>query len=329
MEVIFSERAFISLLAEVKERITTETGGLFLGYYDNDTWYIIETCDPGMNAVFQMAYFEYDQAYTGHLLNKLARIYNIRPKLIGLWHRHPGSFDVFSATDDITNTKYSVMNPEGAISMLVNLDPDFRLSVYHVSYPHVYTKISYKIGDNYIPEKFRKLKSTDSYFSNLNNHSELELSILHMILNKVIPHMETVKEPVLLRTASESDNTIIDFLSDALLDDLIYITDTFEINLQLCKTIGYFQNCAFPALELSENKSDKILFTISTEQELLLYYRKKFYKYENEMIKKLMMPKKDIQSENITEKNSVMQKSLIDTIKKTLNIHTKGEQKNA
>ncbi len=36
--------------------------------------------------------FEYDQPYVQHLINKVAAIYQERLELIGLWHRHPGSF---------------------------------------------------------------------------------------------------------------------------------------------------------------------------------------------------------------------------------------------
>lgn len=31
--VVFSERAFISILVETQEKIQTETGGVFLGYH--------------------------------------------------------------------------------------------------------------------------------------------------------------------------------------------------------------------------------------------------------------------------------------------------------
>lgn len=96
--VVFSERAFISILVETQEKIKTETGGVFLGYRKGDIWYVIESIDPGPNSVFQTAYFEYDQAYINHLINKVSRLYATQLDLIGLWHRHPGSFDSFSGT---------------------------------------------------------------------------------------------------------------------------------------------------------------------------------------------------------------------------------------
>ena len=81
--VVFSERAFISILVETQEKIQTETGGVFLGYRKGDIWYVIESIDPGPNSVFQTAYFEYDQAYINHLINKVSRLYSTQLDLIG------------------------------------------------------------------------------------------------------------------------------------------------------------------------------------------------------------------------------------------------------
>ena len=75
MNVVFSNRAYVALLSETQEKIKTETGGVFLGYYENETWYIVETIDPGPASIFEVAYFEYDQKYVNHLINKIARLY--------------------------------------------------------------------------------------------------------------------------------------------------------------------------------------------------------------------------------------------------------------
>lgn len=158
--VVFSERAFTSILVETQEKIRTETGGVFLGYRKGDVWYVIESIDPGPNSVFQPAYFEYDQDYINHLINKVSRLYSLQLELIGLWHRHPGSYDSFSGTDDGTNTKYAELNEQGAISTLVNIDPQFRLTVYTVTLPLKYEKIKYVVGDSYIPQEMLTLRNS-------------------------------------------------------------------------------------------------------------------------------------------------------------------------
>jgi len=145
-EVVFSSRAYAALLSEVLSEIQTETGGVFLGYYDDGVWQVVESIDPGPNSIFEVAYFEYDQDYINHLINKVSRIYGRQLDLIGLWHRHPGSFDQFSSTDDGTNTNYAELTSYGAISALVNIDPGFRLTVYHVTTnPLRYREVNYKV----------------------------------------------------------------------------------------------------------------------------------------------------------------------------------------
>lgn len=160
--VVFSERAFTAILVETQEKIRTETGGVFLGYRKGDVWYVIESVDPGPNSIFQSTYFEYDQNYINHLINKISRLYSPQLDLIGLWHRHPGSFGSFSGTDDGTNTKYAELNAQGAISALVNIDPRFRLTVYSVTLPLKYEKIKYVVGDSYIPQEMLTLRSSAS-----------------------------------------------------------------------------------------------------------------------------------------------------------------------
>lgn len=113
VKVVFSNRAYTAVLAETLSKINTETGGAFLGKHIGDVWYIVESIDPGPKSIFKVDYFEYDQPYVQHLINKKALLYQSKLELIGLWHRHPGSFDIFSKTDGGTNSQYAAMRPEG------------------------------------------------------------------------------------------------------------------------------------------------------------------------------------------------------------------------
>jgi integrative and conjugative element protein (TIGR02256 family) len=94
-QVVFSDRAFTAIMSETFYRMKTETGGVFLGQKRDDTWYIIEAIDPGPRSIFRAAYFEYDQNYINHLTSRIKQLYHEPLELIGLWHRHPGSMDVF------------------------------------------------------------------------------------------------------------------------------------------------------------------------------------------------------------------------------------------
>ena len=162
--VVFSSRAYRGIVAETYEKVSTETGGIFLGKYNDGKWYILETLDPGPNSIFRPAYFEYDDLYVTHLANKTARFYKNGLDLVGLWHRHPGSFSSFSSTDDETNIKFAKLKPYGAISVLVNLDPDFRMTVYHVTYPPLhYKRIRFTVDDALIPADILAQKSIEDF----------------------------------------------------------------------------------------------------------------------------------------------------------------------
>jgi hypothetical protein len=162
-EVVLSEKAHTALVAETYERIQTETGGVFLGSIHNGVWYVVETLDPGPNSIFQVSYFEYDTPYVNHLANKVARFYREPIEVLGLWHRHPGSMDVFSSTDSGTNQKYANLRPEGAISALVNVDPDLRITMYHVSPNLQYTRVKYHVGNTRIPEQWLRRKTAREF----------------------------------------------------------------------------------------------------------------------------------------------------------------------
>lgn len=161
MRLYLSDQAYTSIVAETHAHIDTETGGIFLGKFEAGAWYIIEVIDPGYQDILrQVAYFEYDKSYVTHLANVRARLYKNSLSLLGLWHRHPGGFDRFSATDDQTHRLYLRQNPRrGIISSLVNIDPRFRLTHYFIDSAVTHRKITdIHIGDKHIPEKFLALK---------------------------------------------------------------------------------------------------------------------------------------------------------------------------
>jgi len=158
MQIVFSDRTLNTVVSEATAKVDSETGGVFLGYYENETWYVIEAIEPGPKAVFQEAFFEYDQRYVERKINKVAQKYKAELTLIGVWHKHLGSFNEFTSTDDTTNFEFAKLSDNGAISVLVNMDPNFRMTPYHVALPLEYRKIEYNVGDELIPEYLLRLK---------------------------------------------------------------------------------------------------------------------------------------------------------------------------
>lgn len=160
--VIFSQRAYLSMLAEVYERIETETGGILLGHREGDNWYVVESVEPGPKSIFTPTYFEYDDEYVTYRANKLSRLYASSIELLGLWHRHPGLMKTFSSTDDGTNKIYSDML-SGAISGIVTLENGFDITMYFVPSNMRYEKIEWVIDDEQIPKKYMIYYDTKYY----------------------------------------------------------------------------------------------------------------------------------------------------------------------
>jgi hypothetical protein len=139
---------------------------------------VVETIPPGIKTTNQRAYFEYDTDFINYLSNVVAKQYSGNLQILGLWHRHPGSMDVFSSTDDDTNVMFAKANSLGAISGLINYDPKMRLTLYHVDEQCHYTKTDWSVDDGIIPESLLELRfNGPEDFPSLEEQSNSGLSI--------------------------------------------------------------------------------------------------------------------------------------------------------
>ena len=158
-QVVFTKRAFNAILTETLDRSPLETGGIFIGYVlDNGVWIVVESIPPGIKTVNRQSYFEYDAEFINYLSNVIAKQYKGNLQVLGLWHRHPGSMDFFSGTDDITNLQFSKANSCGAISALVNCDPKCRITMYYVNHSGEYTRLNWIVDDGLIPDELLELR---------------------------------------------------------------------------------------------------------------------------------------------------------------------------
>ena len=165
--VVLSDRAYLSLLAEVLSWGRHETGGIFFGQVRRGVWYVVEATDPGYpgKTVHTPCYHEMDPEYYNHLYPVLSRLYKRDLYVLGFWHRHPGSLDKFSGVDDRSNDAFARNIGPGCVSILVNMDPTERLTCYFLDRQDgLYHKTPVEIGD-------RAFKGTD--FLALNTPADL------------------------------------------------------------------------------------------------------------------------------------------------------------
>jgi proteasome lid subunit RPN8/RPN11 len=287
--VVFSKRAYTAILAETLENISTETGGVFLGHYQDGTWYVIETTDPGPKADFSSVILEMDFDYINHLVNKLNKLYSKPLRFLGIWHRHPGSMDTFSSTDNGTNDKYAEKNQYGAISALVNIDPNFRLTVYSVKSSllgPVNTRIDYRVDDSGIPEELRRLLSVDEFMKRINsrNRGQLEprepppADFLKHILKKVKHEHPTksVSKQTVMPTVPTDD---LDRILETLGEDIDYLGEIYPGCIMSTTKEGALRLCDKTV------KKPVAVDIFSMNGKIYGLYRNKWFEYRSGMFK--------------------------------------------
>ncbi|MDU3306623.1 MAG: Mov34/MPN/PAD-1 family protein [Lachnospiraceae bacterium] len=329
MKVVFSDRAFAAIMAETTEKIKTETGGLFLGSFEDGIWYVIEAIDPGPKSIFEVAYFEYDQQYTQHLINKIANLYDKKLTLIGLWHRHPGSFDQFSSTDDGTNSKYAQMRKEGAISALVNIDPKFRLTMYHIDQPCRYSVIEYDVGNHLIPDEMLRYKSPKK-FANLmagiisDEYKDFHPSVsLNGFLKTVLPYMKRIKINEVF-TEVKDRNITTERILDELVEDSAFLADDQGIEYSISQ-VDQFICLSQDAIDVSV----KLCFRYISENDIVVFsYNNECYLYENNAFRRAFEQASKVQADNIRKIPQYDRGiSITDAVKKIIHINLNKDGK--
>ena len=152
--VVLSSRAYSSILAEAYANGSNESGGILLGHNDEDIWYVIEATDPGFGAYHTQTRHEMNNRYVNYVYRILSRLYEKRIYLIGFWHRHPGSMNVFSSLDDKVNTDYANEIGGGTLSFIVNFYPEPVITCYYLSLENgLYHRLPMVVDDRILTKK--------------------------------------------------------------------------------------------------------------------------------------------------------------------------------
>ena len=152
VHAILSDRAYAAILSEVLRNGRNETGGVLIGNIYKRVWYIVDSIDPGLNTVNEQAYFTWETNYVNHLASYNGCLYKYPLTILGFWHRHPGSMDRFSSTDERTIRLNLKDFPHGLLSMLINIDPELRMTFYYCIQDEI-MPIRCDHGDEYFPRE--------------------------------------------------------------------------------------------------------------------------------------------------------------------------------
>lgn len=167
--VYFTTRAYLQLVLEISRYPGIETGCVFLGKRIGNSFYVVESVDAGMKANRTPVNLEMDFDYIEHLGDVYRDLYD-DASVLGMAHRHPGDYAVFSSKDHKSNAEYARMF-DGAISGLINIDPDFRLQIFYVSPPYGKpTLCNTVIIDDSAFEGIISLKDYQSVIASINEH---------------------------------------------------------------------------------------------------------------------------------------------------------------
>lgn len=144
-KVIFSKRAYTALCTELHMFDGEETGGIFIGYYEDNTYYIVENIFSGPYAKHKSAEYICDFDYVNYQANMLAAMYAKKIDVIGIWHSHVTS-SPFSIADEHTNQQFAQLNEYGALSCLIDMQNKL-FFIYIVSPEGEYTSLTYEVLD--------------------------------------------------------------------------------------------------------------------------------------------------------------------------------------
>jgi len=164
-------------MAETMTYGDSETGGIFLGHFVEGMWYIIEVVDPGLVTINHSAFFQYDEDYVNHQIKKISRLYNYPLTILGIWHRHPGSLDEFSGTDLSSIQVHVQRSRVGILSMLVNVDPDLRMTFYYCGKNYTLMRVPYDCGDDLIIRELIELADDEKIQINVGVRRPVDLSL--------------------------------------------------------------------------------------------------------------------------------------------------------
>ena len=180
---------------------------------------------------------------------------------------------------------------------MVNIDPVFRLTMYHVAQPCRYSKISYEVGDHLIPEKYFKLKAKDRFEKIMQGllHPEYHQEEYHKsvslkgFMDMIEPYYaDRILEGGVDKPTIDSGE-VRDKLIDVVVSDISFMSDVLGIEMSVLPVqayIGLVQETADGKVRVNilyNEKDDSFAFK----------YKDKIYVYESGLFENMFYMAKE------------------------------------
>lgn len=221
------------------------------------------------------------------------------------------------------------MRKEGAISALVNIDPTFRLTMYHVNQPCKYSVLEYDVGNHLIPDELLKYKSPERFEKLMtgimnDEYKNYRPSIsFHGFLKVVLPYMKRVNINESFHEVGDND-----LATNRILDELVEDTDFLANEQGIEYTISQVEQF----ICLSQDAIDvpvKLYFRYISEKDTVVFsYGSTCYLYKSNEFRRAFEQALKIQKETVRQKTPYDRgASLSEAVKKIIHINLNGDGK--
>lgn len=89
------------MVSNIETLPDTETGGVLLGFFRENTIEILEAIGPGPDAILETSHAKVDMTYINYSVQQLSNIYKINVIIVGLWHKHNNNINPPFSSEDI------------------------------------------------------------------------------------------------------------------------------------------------------------------------------------------------------------------------------------
>ncbi len=116
MKYVVSQQALETMERECRTHPNTETGGIIVGYREQDLTTITHATGPGINWESSAQHFVKDTEYLQSVLNLLFQYFQVN--YLGVWHKHPPAMP-YPNTGDVASPMEEISDPQVGLEELI------------------------------------------------------------------------------------------------------------------------------------------------------------------------------------------------------------------